>query len=640
MRRILLALTFALFSLGLPAQQMWPTTKVHDGGPSNNRLDIVILGDGYTAGQIPLFHTHVTNFINHLLSVTPFDRYPNWINIWRVDVESQQSGADHPAPCYSNPILVNTALNSKYCTGGTQRCVTAETAISLSTAFLNVPEYDEVVVLVNDPEYGGCASTIATSTAVHSAANEVITHEMGHSVFSLADEYWSNGTTYTGGELAQVNVTNQDAASIAATQTKWHYWLGIENVNAFEGGRYFQFGIWRPRNQCKMRSLGQTFCPVCREKITETLWNKVIVPDAVTPTPPGPYGSGGAFSVTLPALGSGTLLSHWLLDGQEVSPGTTVTTGNQTTYSFVPGPFLGGGLGTSNLDLVIEDDTTYYRKSVPWEPLNTLSWIVTDAAPDYAVLNPSLVTLPSRRGELFTVTDTVTNTGTTGGPPIRVGYYLSTDTNITTSDRLVGFRTIPSLTPGASSMATTSCRIPVDGLSSLFNYHLGVIVDDENAAYEQNEADNVAEIPGLPSLDLSNTLVPDALLVPYAQPQTITFAFDAGTAHAGEDFYVFPSATPPGSGTDFGIFVGTAPFTFDTVSFMVADGTLGPPFFNGFQGQLDGAGQAAPTLFKPPLPNPGASTSLWFFGFTTATDPNDGSVSVPIMSTVPILFFF
>ena len=45
---LLLLVTISTFSTLTGAQQSWTTVKEWDSGPSNNRLDIVVLGDGYT----------------------------------------------------------------------------------------------------------------------------------------------------------------------------------------------------------------------------------------------------------------------------------------------------------------------------------------------------------------------------------------------------------------------------------------------------------------------------------------------------------------------------------------------------------------------------------------------------------------
>ncbi|MCA9321775.1 MAG: hypothetical protein KDB53_13620 [Planctomycetes bacterium] len=636
---LLVAVVALAAATGLPAQQVWNTVKEWDSGPENNRLDIVILGDGYTASEIPLFRTHVTNFINHYLQTSPFDRYQNSINIWRVEVESAQSGADHPMPCFTPEVLVNTALNSKYCTGGTNRCLTADTALAQSTALLNVPAYDEILVLVNDGTYGGCAGSISTSTAVHASANEVMTHELGHSIFSLADEYWTAGATYSGNEPTQVNATTHDAAGIVGNQTKWHYWMGIESISAHEGCRYYEFGLYRPRTNCKMRSLGQPLCAVCREKITKDLRESSDAFDAVSPTTSAVQVASTTLTATIPALDIGALVADWTIDGQSVGAGVITTLNGQTTYSLLPSAHLAGSFASHVVSLTLSDPTTFYRLQMPWQPFPVLSWTVNGSDADFAVTAMSLESVPGLPGELFHVNDTVTNLGTTSGPPVHVGYYLSSDATITTSDILVGERVLPSLAAGATLSLRTGCRLPLQNVFPGQQFWVGVFVNDQSEFFEPNLLDNRMVATGLVSPTNATVLSPSPVFMNLTATQTLTIPIDFGPAEGNRVYRLFPSVTAPGTGTPFGPYVGVAPFRFDEVSVIVGTGIIGWPWFQNFSGVLDANGQATALFVKPALPPGVGSTIIWFFAHTLDLDGN-GQEVVPRFSEVPFVFVF
>ena len=51
------------------------------------------------------------------------------------------------------------------------------------------PNVDELVMLVNDPRYGGSGGSVAVASA---SAPEIALHELGHSFAGLADEYVDN----------------------------------------------------------------------------------------------------------------------------------------------------------------------------------------------------------------------------------------------------------------------------------------------------------------------------------------------------------------------------------------------------------------------------------------------------------------
>ena len=87
-----------------------------NNGPSSNRVDIVILGDGYTASELSTtFTNHANNFTNYLFdgsSLTePFGHYQNFFNTHLIDVASAQSGADDPITATMKDTAFNGTFN-------------------------------------------------------------------------------------------------------------------------------------------------------------------------------------------------------------------------------------------------------------------------------------------------------------------------------------------------------------------------------------------------------------------------------------------------------------------------------------------------------------------------------------------------
>src|SRR3954465_9910812 len=76
-----------------PAQAAAGTVvPVRITGDPAKRFNIVIVGDGYTAAEMPKFLDHVDKHMNVLLSLQPFKEYRNYLNIYAVEVPSQVSG--------------------------------------------------------------------------------------------------------------------------------------------------------------------------------------------------------------------------------------------------------------------------------------------------------------------------------------------------------------------------------------------------------------------------------------------------------------------------------------------------------------------------------------------------------------------
>ena len=99
------------------AQVAWADfITVAETGPSSNRVDVFFLGDGYTAADLTAgtYATNVQNYVDYAFANTlnsdPYFRYRNYFNIYQVNVESAQSGADVP----QLGITRNTALDATY----------------------------------------------------------------------------------------------------------------------------------------------------------------------------------------------------------------------------------------------------------------------------------------------------------------------------------------------------------------------------------------------------------------------------------------------------------------------------------------------------------------------------------------------
>ena len=90
-------------------------TTLINNGPSSNRIDMIITGDGYHASEITTtFYGHASALANYKFSgetsSQPFGRYQQFFNVHTVDVVSNESGADDPGL----GIYKDTALGASY----------------------------------------------------------------------------------------------------------------------------------------------------------------------------------------------------------------------------------------------------------------------------------------------------------------------------------------------------------------------------------------------------------------------------------------------------------------------------------------------------------------------------------------------
>lgn len=251
-------------------------------GPINKRINLVIMGDGYTSTQITQFITDATGVSNYLLGTPPFTNYQNYFNVFAIKCVSLQSGVTHPGTATdvtepASPVMtVNNYFDTQFDNFNIHRLIYSNDQTTVYNVLAaHFPAYDQVIILGNSTEYGGAGGAFAVSS-VHAASKEIVVHEMGHSFADLADEYWA-GIAYAA-ELA-----NMTANSNAGT-VKWAPWMGINGTGTYAHGITAPENGWfRPHQNCKMRYLNSPFCSVCQEAIIEKIHSLTNPIDAYTP---------------------------------------------------------------------------------------------------------------------------------------------------------------------------------------------------------------------------------------------------------------------------------------------------------------------------------------------------------------------
>lgn len=286
---VLLAVLLALFFLRGEAHGDDLLEEVSITGPSENRVDLVITGDGYTAAQADLFRGHVEDLLDEVFDETPWSGYMGYFNIHQVVTQSAESGADHP----SQGIYKDTYFDAQFDYYGIDRLTWANVSKVINVVTGLVPEVDQIILIINDPAYGGSGGSLAMVSA-HPSAGRILLHELGHSFGNLADEYTDPYPEYPAGD-PEPNVDFDHTFD----DIKWNLWIetqtllpslvedAIDNyypVGAYEGARYLTTGIYRPAPNCMMKSLSFRYCDVCREAMVQGFYGYVDPLDGVSPT--------------------------------------------------------------------------------------------------------------------------------------------------------------------------------------------------------------------------------------------------------------------------------------------------------------------------------------------------------------------
>lgn len=266
MHRVCLMILF-LFIAVMTNGQTFEVDTLIKNGPLNKRLNIVFLGDGYTASEQNKFIADVQTMLPKIFSVQPLKEYASYFNVFAIKVISQQSGANHPktgpvADCAGVPAAtVNNYFGSTFDYGTIHRLLYPTQAGKIVTVLSqHLPGYAQAFILVNTPYYGGAGGFVATSST-HSAGPQIAIHEIGHSFANLADEYWA-GAQYA---IERPNLTQEASAGLV----KWKNWVGTNDIAVFS---HAEDPSWhRPHEDCGMRYLNKAFCSVCVETFIEKI---------------------------------------------------------------------------------------------------------------------------------------------------------------------------------------------------------------------------------------------------------------------------------------------------------------------------------------------------------------------------------
>ncbi len=283
---------------------------LQNGDPAE-RLDLVILGDGYAASELESFAVDVEEIVEYLLTLTPYSDYTGLFNIWRVDLPSGDSGVSQTD--VDPPTSLDTAYGCFYGCAGIERLVCCDDMLVAETIDTLIPDADGVLVLVNDQRYGGSGGFNYATSFVGDEGPQVAAHELGHTLVGLWDEY-SYGVSSTADDVG-ANCSPDPAGH-------WDHWLDKAAVDAFTECSFTDY-VRPTDDRCLMRTLQDGYCPVCREQVVLEMYGHV--PSLVRSVSPEPGTALSALQsdpptpITVETLGPDDGLVHeWSIDGEVI----------------------------------------------------------------------------------------------------------------------------------------------------------------------------------------------------------------------------------------------------------------------------------------------------------------------------------
>ena len=250
---------------------------LHNDSPEKC-IDVAILAEGYTLQEIQTFYEDADIACKSIFDHEPFKSMKKRFNVVAVASPSTDSGVSVPRL----NEWKHTAFGSHFSTFYSDRYLTTSRVKAIHDALAGIP-YEHIIILANTEEYGGGGiyNSYTLTTAHHPMFRPVVVHEFGHSFGGLADEYFYDNDVMTDTYPLDIEPWEQNISTQVDFAAKWKDMLSentpvptpaevSENypTGVYEGGGYSAKGIFRPAENCRMRTNEYpAFCPVCQRAL-------------------------------------------------------------------------------------------------------------------------------------------------------------------------------------------------------------------------------------------------------------------------------------------------------------------------------------------------------------------------------------
>jgi len=250
---------------------------LHNDSPEKC-IDVAILAEGYTLQEMQAFYEDADIACKSIFDHEPFKSMKKRFNVVAVASPSTDSGVSVPRL----NEWKHTAFSSHFSTFYSDRYLTTSRVKAIHDALAGIP-YEHIIILANTEEYGGGGiyNSYTLTTAHHPMFRPVVVHEFGHSFGGLADEYFYDNDVMTDTYPLDIEPWEQNISTQVDFAAKWKDMLSentpvptpaevSENypTGVYEGGGYSAKGIFRPAENCRMRTNEYpAFCPVCQRAL-------------------------------------------------------------------------------------------------------------------------------------------------------------------------------------------------------------------------------------------------------------------------------------------------------------------------------------------------------------------------------------
>ena len=189
-----------------------------DNGDPATKVDLLILGDGYTAEEHDEFIAKAREATDILFATSPFKERKDDFNVWALAPASAASGISRP----STKTYRDSPIGTAYDAFRAERYMLTFDNKNMRRVASSTP-YEFVEILANNEVYGGGGiyGLYATAAADNEWLPYLFVHEFAHHFAGLADEYYTSAAVYESPEIIVEPYEPNVTALLDPAELKW-----------------------------------------------------------------------------------------------------------------------------------------------------------------------------------------------------------------------------------------------------------------------------------------------------------------------------------------------------------------------------------------------------------------------------------
>ena len=207
------------------AQLASAVVPIHSSGDPAEKVDLLLLGDGYTASEHDAFIEKAREMTAVLFATPPFSERRGDFNVWALAPAASESGVSRP----STGVYRDSPFGATYDAFRSERYILTYENRRLRELASSAP-YEFIEILTNSDTYGGGGIYGLYSTAAANSewAGYLFVHEFAHHFAGLADEYYTSAVAYEAPVAIKEPYEPNVTALLDPAELKWRHLIDAD----------------------------------------------------------------------------------------------------------------------------------------------------------------------------------------------------------------------------------------------------------------------------------------------------------------------------------------------------------------------------------------------------------------------------